>query len=169
MTKVGFGGIPLQRLSEQESIEVIRRGLDLGINWIDTAHGYSTSEERFGKALEGYEGIKIFTKGPAQNPEAIREQMELSFERLKVDTIDVYQFHNVKGREGWDEMLKNGTVDVVREAKRQGRIRHMAASAHTKDAARAVIEHPDIEVLQFPFNFIMVEEGEEILSLCKNR
>ncbi len=167
VTKVGFGGIPLQRLSEQRSVEVIRRALDQGIDWIDTAHGYGTSEESIGKALKGYSGIRIFTKGPAQQPEAIREQMELSFKRLEVDVIDLYQFHYVKGRNAWKQMQENGTVDVILEAKREGRIRHIGASAHTKEAALAVLEHPEIEVLQFPFNFIMVEDGEEILSSCR--
>ena len=49
---LGFGGIPIQRISEQEAIRVVRRCYTLGINYFDTARGYSNSEERIGKALE---------------------------------------------------------------------------------------------------------------------
>ncbi len=53
VTEVGFGGIPIQRLTDEESVRVIRHCLDLGINYIDTAHGYGTSEERIGRAIAG--------------------------------------------------------------------------------------------------------------------
>ena len=73
ISRVGFGGIPIQRLDEETAIGVIRKALDLGVTWIDTAHGYSTSEERVGHALRGYDRtrFKIFTKGPGKDPEAI--------------------------------------------------------------------------------------------------
>ncbi|TFG31425.1 aldo/keto reductase, partial [Candidatus Thorarchaeota archaeon] len=53
VSRVGMGGIPIQRPSEKEAIQVINRALDRGINFIDTSVGYGSSEERIGKALEG--------------------------------------------------------------------------------------------------------------------
>jgi predicted aldo/keto reductase-like oxidoreductase len=171
ITPVGFGGIPIQRLSEADAVKVIRKALDLGINWIDTAHGYSTSEERIGKAIKGYDRDKfmIFTKGPGKDAELIKKQMSLSFERLGIDAIDLYQFHNPTNPEVWKTMQENGTVDAVLEMKAKGKIRHVASSAHSPQAALAILEHPEIEVLQFPFNFIMAVEKETMAVLEKCR
>ena len=64
VSRVGFGGIPIMRIGEDEAINVIRRAIDLGIDWLDTARGYSDSEEKIGKAIKGFprESIKIFSK-----------------------------------------------------------------------------------------------------------
>jgi len=168
-TRIGFGGIPIQRLNEEESIRVVRFALDAGINWIDTAHGYSSSEERVGRAIKGYtrEELYIFTKGPARDPKTIREQIEHSLKRLDISYIDLYQFHIVPSREVWGKMKENGTREAVRRLRDEGIIRHIGASAHTEEAALAVLEDPEIEVFQYPFNFIVENEGKVILEQCR--
>jgi predicted aldo/keto reductase-like oxidoreductase len=169
VTRIGFGGIPIQRLGEQQAVKVIRRALDGGLNWIDTANDYGNSEERIGKAIKKYprSDVLVFTKGTGRDPKALREQIELSFERLQTDYIDLYQFHIVPDEETWRSMLENGAFDLVREYREKGRIRHIGASAHSRDAARVVIEHPEIEVLQFPFNFIVEDQGRELVDACR--
>jgi predicted aldo/keto reductase-like oxidoreductase len=169
VTRIGFGGIPIQRLSEQQAVKVIQRALDGGLNWIDTANDYGNSEERIGKAIRKYprSTVLVFTKGTGRNPEALKEQIELSFKRLQVDYIDLYQFHIVPDRETWKIMQENGSFDLVREYREKGRIRHIGASAHSRDTAREVIEHPEIEVLQFPFNFVVEDEGRELVDACR--
>jgi predicted aldo/keto reductase-like oxidoreductase len=171
VTRIGFGGIPIQRPGEEESIRVLRSALEAGINWIDTAFGYGSSEERIGRAVAEFprRELYIFTKGPGRDPKTLGEQIESSFARLKIDVIDLYQFHIVPSREVWHQMQDNGSFDLVRSLRRQGAIRHIGASAHTREAALAVLEHPEIEVLQYPFNFIVEEEGREILELCRQR
>lgn len=63
VTRLGFGGIPIQRLSEDDAVAVIKRCLELGINFLDTANGYTTSEERIGKAIKGQrDKVYIATK-----------------------------------------------------------------------------------------------------------
>jgi len=169
VTRIGFGGIPIQRLSEQQAVKVIRRAIDGGLNWIDTANDYGNSEQRIGKAIKKYprSEVLVFTKGTGRDPKALREQIELSFERLQTDYVDLYQFHIVPDQETWRTMLDNGAFDLVREYREKGRIRHIGASAHSRAAARAVIEHPEIEVLQFPFNFIVEDEGRQLVETCR--
>ena len=172
VTKAGFGGIPIQRLREDDAVSVIRRALELGINWLDTAHGYGSSEERIGLALKGKykrESVNIFTKGPGKTAADIENQIELSLKRLKTNYIDLYQFHLVHSPEEWQLLKDNGTVAVVRNYKRKGIIRHIGASAHSVEAAFAVLEHPEIEVLQFPFNFIAEDNGLKVLNKCRER
>jgi len=169
VTRIGFGGIPIQRLGEQQAIKVLRRALEGGLNWIDTANDYGNSEERIGKAIKKYprSDVLVFTKGTGRDPKALREQIELSFERLQTDYIDLYQFHIVPDQDTWRNMLENGAFDLVREYREKGQIRHIGASAHSRDAARVVIEHPEIEVLQFPFNFIVEDQGRELVDACR--
>jgi predicted aldo/keto reductase-like oxidoreductase len=169
VTRIGFGGIPIQRLSEEQTIRVLHRAIDGGLNWIDTANGYGTSEERIGKAIKKYprSEVLLFTKSPGRDPKILREQIELSFERLQTEYIDLYQFHFVPNPEMWQTIEENGTFDVVREYRDKGLIRHIGASAHTREAALAVVKHPEIEVLQYPFNFIVEEEGLEIVGACR--
>jgi predicted aldo/keto reductase-like oxidoreductase len=171
VTRIGFGGIPIQRLDVRQAVKLIRRGLDGGINWIDTANSYGNSEERFGKAIKKYprSAVMVFTKGTGRDPKTLREQIELSFERLQVDYIDLYQFHIVPDQETWQTMLANGSFDLVREYREKGRIRHIGASAHSRDTARTVLEHPEIEVLQFPFNFIVEDEARELVDACREK
>jgi predicted aldo/keto reductase-like oxidoreductase len=171
VTRTGFGGIPIQRLSEEQTIKVLHRAIDGGLNWIDTANGYGTSEERIGKAIREYprSEVLVFTKGTGWDPKTLREQIELSFERLQTGYIDLYQFHFVPNPETLQTMEENGAFDVVRKYRDRGMIRHIGASAHTREAALAVVEHPEIEVLQYPFNFIVEEEGMEIIAACRKR
>ena len=170
VTRTGFGGIPVQRLTEDEAVRLIESALEQGINWIDTANGYGSSEERIGKAIKKYNRsrIKIFTKGSGKDPETIREQIELSFKRMEISYLDLYQFHLVPSGEVWEDMQKNGTFNTVLKMKQEGRIRHIGASCHTIDAALAVMDHPDIEVIQWPFNFISVEDGLKVLKKCRS-
>ncbi|MBC8265173.1 MAG: aldo/keto reductase, partial [Anaerolineales bacterium] len=68
VSRIGFGGIPIQRLAEDEAIKVVQRCLDLGVTFLDTANGYSTSEERIGKAIAGRrEQVVIATKTAARD------------------------------------------------------------------------------------------------------
>jgi uncharacterized protein len=169
ITRAGFGGIPIQRVDDETATRVIRRAIDLGMDWFDTAFGYGNSEERIGRAIKGYDRdkLKIFTKTPAKNPADLRKHLETSLKRLGVDAVDLYQFHNVGSADAWQAMIANGTLDAALEARRRGQVRHVAASAHTREAALAVIAHPDIEVLQFPFNFLVAAEEMPILERCR--
>ena len=109
VSQVAFGGIPIQRVSDDQSTEVIRKCLELGVNFLDTAHGYGTSEERIGRAIAGRsDGLILASKSPGRDAETFREQMELSFQRLGVEHIHLYQFHNVSGAEAYESIISPG-------------------------------------------------------------
>ncbi len=169
VTKIGFGGIPIQRLSEQQAVKVIRRAIELGIDWIDTANGYGPSEERIGKAIKSYDrsAIKVFTKGGGKTRNELQNQIELSFERMQTEYIDLFQFHGVPSEEVWEEMLSDGCLELILELKQQGRFRHIGASFHSLEAALAVMDNLEIEVIQWPFNFIMADRGRKVLEKCR--
>ena len=91
VSEVAFGGIPIQRVSDDQSTKIIQRCIELGVNFLDTAHGYGTSEERIGRAIAGRsDGLILASKGPGRDAKTFRGQMELSFKRLGVEHIHLY-------------------------------------------------------------------------------
>jgi uncharacterized protein len=170
VTRIGFGGIPIQRLSENDAVKVVRRCVDLGLNFIDTANGYTTSEERIGKAVKGQrEKVIIATKTGARDGKGAREHLELSLKRLQTDYIDIYQFHGVSTPEHLKMVLEpGGPYSVAEEAKKAGKIRHIGITSHSMDMAKEEVKTDKFETLMFPFNFITSEPATELLPLCKH-
>src|SRR4030043_161955 len=172
VTRLGFGGIPIQRLSEDDAVKVVKRCLDLGINYFDTANGYSTSEERIGKAVKGRRhDVYIATKTFPGTPDIIEKNLELSLKRLDTDYIDLYQFHGINDKATLDKILdpENGLYKVFEKAKKAGKIRHIGITSHQMDAAKLEVKSGKFETIMFPFNFITNEPAKERLPLCREQ
>jgi hypothetical protein len=94
-TRLGFGGIPIQRLTESEAVKVVQRCLDLGLNYIDTANAYSTSEERIGKAIKGRRrgDVIIATKTFPGTPDLIQKNLELSLKIQEAGQDPAYRHY----------------------------------------------------------------------------
>lgn len=169
VSQVGFGGIPIQRLSEEDSIAVIRRCIDLGVTFFDTAHGYTTSEERIGRAIAGRrDGLVLATKSGARDAETFREEMALSLRRLGVEHIDLMQFHGVSDEQGYQQILApGGAMEAAREAQAAGHIGHLGVSSHSMDLAKELVKSGHFETLMFPFNFMSDQPAKELIPLCR--
>ncbi len=170
VTRLGFGGIPIQRLDEDDAVAVVKKCLDLGINFFDTANGYTTSEERIGKAVKGRrQDVFIATKTGARNPEDIQEHLDLSLKRLGTDYIDLYQFHQVGDTAALKKVLdpESGLMKVFEDAKKEGKIRHIGVTSHQIDVAKELVKSDRFETVMFPFNFITSEPANELLPLCR--
>ena len=169
VSRVGFGGIPIQRLTDDEAVRVVRRCLDLGVTLLDTATGYSTSEERIGKAVVGRRAeLIIATKTPARDKATALQHLELSLKRLNTDYIDLWQFHNVSTPELYEQVLgPAGAMEAAREALRAGKIRHIGMSSHSLDMALKAVPSGFFETIQFPFNFVTDEAAKELLPLAR--
>ena len=169
VAEVAFGGIPIQRLSHEEAVAVVQGCLDLGIDFIDTAHGYTTSEERIGAAIAGRRhGLVLATKTPAQTGDDARAHLKLSLQRLGVDYIDLLQLHGVSDEAKWQRvMAPGGPLDVLREAKRDGVIGHIGITSHKADVAVEAVRSGRFETVMFPLNFVGYEPGLEVLEACR--
>ena len=169
VTGLGFGGIPIQRVSEEEAIAVVNKCLDLGINYLDTANGYTTSEERIGKAIKGNrDGLFIASKSMGRTREDIEKYLKLSLERLQTDYIDLYQFHNVSDAKALETITDpNGPRAAVEDAKKAGLVKHIGISSHQIDVAKDIIKTDLFETIMFPFNFMAYEGNDELLSLAR--
>ena len=166
---VGFGGIPIQRLSEAEAVRVIQHALDLGVTWIDTANGYTTSEERIGKAVAGRrDRVVIATKTGARDRARAMEHLELSLKRLQTGYIDLWQFHGVSSPDAYETVLgPGGAMEAAQEALAAGKVRHIGITSHSMEIALRAVPSGHFETVQFPFNFVTNEPADELLPLAR--
>jgi len=169
VTRIGFGGIPIQRLNENDAVAVVKRCLDLGINFIDTANAYSTSEERIGKAIAGRrEGLILATKTTSRSGKGVKAHIEQSLKQLGVDSLDLYQFHSVSDFGSLDMVLApDGPMAAVEEAKKAGKIKHVGITSHQIDVAKKAVATGRFETIMFPFNFVTDEAERELLPLAR--
>lgn len=161
---IGFGGIPIQRIQPDEVQGIIDEMLSQGINFIDTARGYTVSESFLGEALANgkREQFYIATKSPAKDYESMKSDIETSLHELKTDYIDLYQCHLVKDQTQYDQIMgSGGAYEALVEAKRDGRIKHIGITSHSVDLLMDVVDTMPFETLQFPYN--IVERQAELL------
>lgn len=164
--KNGFGALPIQRISDEEAVKLLRKAYDHGMTFFDTARMYSDSEHKVGLAFAGMrEKVYIATKTQAVTGEGVWKDLETSLEQLGTDYIDIYQLHNTSfcPRPGGED----GVYDALLEAKAQGKIRHIGFTNHRLAVAKEVIESGLYETLQFPFCYLSSEQELEIVKMCE--
>jgi len=167
--QIGFGGIPIYRLTHDEAVAVVKRCLALGVTFIDTATSYGQSEERIGEAIAGQrQQVVLATKSQDRTAEGIAQHLQLSLERLRVDAIDLYQFHGVNDFEAYQQVLDpDGPMRIMQQALASGRIKHLGITSHSMDVAREAVKSGRFETIMFPFNFVTSEPADELLPLAR--
>ena len=168
---VSFGGIPIQRSDAANTLAVVDALEKYGINYIDTARGYTVSEEYLGAALKGRrERFILATKSRARDYEGMKAEVAASLKNLQTDHIEVYQFHNLP-LDDFDKVFgPDGAYKALEEARAEGKVGHIGASFHSLNALKkAVEEYSDkIETVMFPFN-IVENQGAETLKLAREK
>ena len=164
--KNSFGALPIQRISKEEAVKLLRKAYDHGVTYFDTARWYTDSEEKLGEAFDGIrEKVYIATKTGATTAEGFWKDLETSLHNLRTDYIDVYQFHNPsfcpKPGDG------SGLYEAMLEAKAQGKIRHIGITNHRLNVAHEAIDSGLYETLQFPFCYLATEKELELVKKCK--
>ena len=164
--KNGFGALPVQRVSLEDGVKLLRNAYEGGFRFFDTARAYSDSEEKLGEALADVrEHIFLATKTMAKDGEGFKRDLDASLKLLKTDYIDIYQFHNPsfcpKPGDG------SGLYEAMGEAKRQGVVRHIGITNHRIHVAREAIESGLYETLQFPFCYLATDKDLELVKMCR--
>lgn len=169
---VGLGGIPVQRTDLQGAKEIVAECMKQGINYLDTARGYTVSEEYFGEAIEGNRDKWILaTKSMSRTYDAMKADIEISLKNLRTDYIDLYQMHNLKTDEEFATCFgENGAYKALLEAKEAGKIGHIGATAHGLEAfERLITEFEDkVETMMFPYN-IVESQATELMKECTKK
>ncbi|GHS94578.1 aldo/keto reductase [Synergistales bacterium] len=170
VSRIAFGGIPIMRISKADAVKVVREAIDLGINFIDTAHVYADSEEKIGEAIKGMrrEDLVIASKSPADDKAAFNKDLDLSLERLGVDYIDIYQLHNIASEAKRKAIFgPGGAFEGLQEAVKSGKVRWPAFSSHSIPLAIEIMKGGEFAVVQIPFNYIDNAAEKDIIPLAK--
>lgn len=161
-----FGALPIQRVSTEMAVKLLRRAYEGGMRFFDTARAYSDSEVKVGEAFDGMrKKVFIATKTGAKTPEEVRAQVETSLKNLRTDYIDIYQFHCA------DQCYRpgdsTGMYECMEELKKEGKIRHIGITAHKLYIAEEAVESGLYETLQYPFSYLSSEKEIALVKKCK--
>ena len=163
ISRMGFGGIPIQRIDAEGTKLLLKKMAEQGINYIDTARGYTVSEEYIGYGLEGLRDKFILaTKSMSRTKEAMASDIETSLRNLRTDYIDLYQVHNPNMDQLEQVTGKGGALEALMEAKDAGKIGHIGITAHSTAVFEKALELDWVETVMFPYN-IVESQGEELI------
>lgn len=163
VSRLGFGGIPIQRITQEEATALIRKLPEYGINYIDTARGYTVSEEYLGIAMEGIrDKFVLATKSMARTREAMEKDIETSLKNLRTDHIDLYQVHNAPPAQMNIVIGEGGALEALLEAKAAGKIGHIGITAHEIGTFEMGLEMDWVETIMFPYNFVELQAADLI-------
>lgn len=166
ISRMGFGGIPIQKIDAKGTGALMRTLMAAGVNYIDTARGYTVSESYLGEALEGIrEHFILATKSMARTKEAMEKDIAISLSNLRTDYIDLYQVHNPSMAQLDQIIAPGGALEALTAAKQAGKIGHIGITAHSLEVFRRALELPWVETIMFPFN-IVETQGEELIREC---
>lgn len=164
----GFGALPIQRISLPEAGRLLRKAYDHGINFFDTARGYTDSEEKIGAALADVrEQIIIATKTGAGDRKTFFEHLETSLRNLKTDYIDIYQLHNPKTLPNPEDA--EGLYQALLEAKNKGMVRFIGITNHRLDLAIAAANSGLYDTVQYPLSLLSNDKDLGLIDLCKQK
>ncbi|MDO4340371.1 MAG: aldo/keto reductase [Eubacteriales bacterium] len=169
ISRMGFGGIPIQRIDAEGTKVLMEQLVQAGVNYIDTARGYTVSEQYLGYALEGIrDKFVLATKSMSRTREAMEADIETSLRNLRTDYIDLYQVHN-PSMEQLDVVVgEGGALEALMEAKAAGKIGHIGLTAHSAAVFERALELDWVETIMFPYN-IVENQGEELIRRCTEK
>ena len=141
ISRMGFGGIPIQKIDEEGTKKLLHAMAEKGINYIDSARGYTVSEQYIGYGLEGIrDKFVLATKSMARTKEAMAADIETSLGNFCTDYIDLYQVHN-PSMEQLDQVIgEGGALEALMEAKAAGKIGHIGLTAHSTAVFERALE-----------------------------
>ncbi len=169
ISRVGFGGIPIQRVDKEQARPLIARLLAEGVNYIDTARGYTVSEEYLGYALEGLrDQFVLATKSMARTKETMAKDISISLQNLRTDYIDLYQIHNPSAKDLQQVTAPGGALEALQEARKAGKIGHIGITLHSADLFKEALELPWVETIMFPYN-IVETQAEDLIARCTEK
>ena len=168
ISRLGFGGIPVQRIDQPRTRQMLEDAHKAGINYIDTARGYTVSEEWIGQSLEE-SGLRdefvIATKCRAITAAEMESELNASLKNLRTDHIELYQFHNPSPADFDRILAPGGALEALKGAKAAGIVEHIGVTAHLAATFEKALACPDIETIMFPYN-IVEQQGADLIARC---
>lgn len=180
--RLGFGGIPIQRVSEAEAVKTVGHVLELGIDFIDTSRGYTTSERRIGLALkqagigaDGRDGlgarpVAVASKSHSKTADKMRADLETSLKELQRDYIDIYKCHFVSNLAEYETVTApGGALEALQKAKEEGLIGHIGITSHSLEVLDRALDGDLFDVIMVCFSFLESKAREEIIPKAQQK
>ena len=161
LSVIGFGGIIVMNETPEQAQAQVDRAVESGVTYFDVAPSYGNAEERLGPALEPYrEDCFLACKTGQWKKAAAWEELKRSLDLLKTDHFDLYQHHGVSSRADVETILgPGGALECFLEAREQGLVKHLGFSAHSEEAALALLEGYPYDSVLFPVNWVIWHHG----------
>lgn len=161
LSVVGFGGIVVMNETPESAAKLVSQAVERGINYFDVAPSYGNAEERLGPALEPYrDSVFLACKTGKRDREGAAQELRRSLELLRTDHFDLYQFHGVTTLEDVERIFApGGAMELFQEAREMGVARLIGFSAHSEEAAVAMMDRFDFDSILFPFNWVCWHQG----------
>lgn len=169
ISRVGFGGIPIQRIDQKAANDLLRAVADAGINYIDTAKAYTVSEAYIGEAIAGMrDRFVLATKSMARTKELMAADIATSLERLRTDYIELYQVHNPTVAQLKQVCEPGGALEALKEAQAAGKVGHLGVTVHSLEAFELALSYDWVETIMFPYS-IVETQGEALMQRCAEK
>lgn len=169
INRIGFGGIPIQRVTQQDTNKIIDELINQDISFIDSARGYTVSEEYIGNAIEGKRDKFILaSKSMSRTYEDMLKDVDITLKKFKTDYIDLYQLHNVKSDEYENIFNDNMAYKALLDCKSQGKIKNIGITSHSIDTIKKAVRDEKFDTIQFPYN-IVEDQADEIFREAHKR
>lgn len=172
VNRLGFGGIPIQRVGERQAVDTVLHAVESGIDFIDTSRIYTTSERRIGKALEQTDKrVILASKSHGKTADKIRKDLETSLSELNRDYIDLYQAHFVRDENAYSKVISaGGALEGLSKAREEGLIGHIGITSHSLDLMDRILDDGLFETIMMCFSLLEPLAKEKIIpkALEKN-
>lgn len=179
-TRTIFGAASLSSVSQADAERTLDLLLQYGVNHIDVAASYGDAELRIAPWLKRYpDHFFVATKTDRRTAQAAKEELHRSLDRMGIDHIDLWQFHNLADPIDWDTALSpGGVIEAAIEAKQQGLIRGIGITGHGLQVAathRRSLERFDFDSVLCPYNYITMQNNyytenfNALVATCQQR
>jgi diketogulonate reductase-like aldo/keto reductase len=176
LSVIGFGGIVVCGLAQDEAGRIVAEAFDRGVNYFDVAPSYfdGEAETKLGPALEPFRKKSFLAcKTLERDAAGARKELERSLGRLRTDHFDLYQFHAVSSLDDVDRIVRpGGAGETFLKAREEGKVRYLGASVHNAEAALSLMDRFALDSVLFPVNFVLFEQGKfgpQILEQAKKK
>ena len=162
LSVAGFGGIICMEEKPEDASRFVKEAVEGGVNYFDIAPSYGNAQEILGPALEPFrKSVFLACKTGERGAAKAEEELNESLRHMRTDHFDLYQFHGITTLEEVEQILgPGGAMETFEKAKRDGKVRYLGFSAHSEEAALAMMDNYDFTSILFPINWVTWNIGK---------
>jgi aryl-alcohol dehydrogenase-like predicted oxidoreductase len=171
---IGFGGIVVMNAEQPVANNTVAEAFGRGINYFDVAPSYGNAEEKLGPALEPYrQKVFLACKTEKRDKAGAAAALESSLKHMRTDHFDLYQLHHMTTMAEVDQVFgPDGAMETFQAARKAGKIHYIGFSAHSAEAAIALMDHFEFDTILFPMNYVLFSQahfGPQVLEHARKK